>query len=62
MIPKIREDLERFEVLTGIYNDLCSRSYFSIEDRDIAKLKMKLIKKELLLLSYTINKELTSIC
>jgi len=54
----IKEHLEKLEVFTDIYNDLTKKSYPSKQDQEVAKLKMKLIKKEMLLLTYLINKDI----
>jgi hypothetical protein len=63
---KINEDtvedhLEKLEVLSEIYRDLSKRRYENKTERDLAKLKMQLIKKEILLISYLINKDIESI-
>jgi hypothetical protein len=58
MIPDIREELAQLEVLSEIYKELAENSYKDKEQLDMAKLKMKLLKKEMLLLNYNINKEL----
>ena len=54
----IKEHLEKLEVFTDIYNDLAKKQYPSKQDKEIAKLKMKLVKKEMLLLTYLINKDI----
>jgi len=53
----IKENLDKVEVLSEIYTDLEKKIYPSRKELDIAKLKMKLVKKEMLLLNYMINKE-----
>ena len=52
------EHVDKIEVLSEIYNELSKKHYPSKEERDIAKLKMKLVKKEMLLLNYLIAKDL----
>ena len=52
------EHVNKLEVLSEIYNELSKKHYPSKEERDIAKLKMKLVKKEMLLLNYLIGKDL----
>lgn len=52
------EHVDKLEVLSEIYNELSKKHYPSKEDKDIAKLKMKLVKKEMLLLNYLIGKDL----
>ncbi len=53
----IKENLDKLEVLSEIYSDLEKSTYTTKKDLDLAKLKMKLVKKEMLLLNYVINKE-----
>lgn len=53
----IKENLDKLDVLSEIYSDLNKSTYPNRKEMDIAKLKMKLVKKELLLLNYMINKE-----
>ncbi|MBT3721312.1 hypothetical protein HN789_00950 [archaeon] len=53
------ENLEKLEVLSEIYNDLKNSVYTTRKDLDVAKLKMKLVKKEMLLLNHMINKEVS---
>ncbi|MCM2325855.1 MAG: hypothetical protein NDI94_05300 [Candidatus Woesearchaeota archaeon] len=53
----LSENLDKLEVLSEIYEDM-KRAYGSKEERDIAKLKMQLVKKEMLLLTHMITKEL----
>jgi len=55
------EHVDKIEVLSEIYNELSKKHYPSKEEKDIAKLKMKLVKKEMLLLNYLIAKDLESI-
>ena len=52
------EHVDKLEVLSEIYNELSKKHYPSKEEKDIAKLKMKLVKKEMLLLNYLIGKDL----
>ncbi|MBN2367484.1 hypothetical protein JXC34_00570 [Candidatus Woesearchaeota archaeon] len=54
----ISEHISKIEVLNDIYLDLAGRKYTSAQERDIAKLKMKLLKKEMLLLCYLIDKDI----
>ena len=54
---KIKEHIERLEVLSDIYHDLFSKNYINISEKDIAKLKMELVKKEMIVLTYLINKD-----
>ena len=53
----IKERLDKLEVLGEIYQDLKKSVYPTKKELDVAKLKMKLVKKEMLLLNYMINKE-----
>ncbi len=52
------EHVDKLEVLSEIYNELAKKDYPSKEEKEIAKLKMKLVKKEMLLLNYLIGKDL----
>jgi hypothetical protein len=54
----IQEHLDKLEVLSDIYNDLAKKRYPSKQEKDIAKLKMKLLKKEMMLLSYLVEKDI----
>jgi hypothetical protein len=54
---KIKDHIERLEVLADIYHDLATNKYSSRSEKDVAKLKMELVKKEMLLVTYLINKE-----
>ncbi len=56
---KLKESLEKLDVLSEIYHDLSKNKYPTRQELDIAKLKMKLVKKEMLLLNYLIGKELS---
>jgi hypothetical protein len=58
---KAREQLDKLEVLNEIYSDLKLRKYATKEEKDTAKLKMQLIKKEMLLLNYILNQEIQKI-
>ena len=60
-IVKIKEHLSRIEVLKDIYDDLSKTEYASRQERDLGKLKMNLAKKEMLLLCYLIDKEISMI-
>ena len=60
-IGNVSAQVEKLEVLSDIYRDLSGRRYPTKEDKDIARLKMNLIKKEMLLLTYLMNKEIESI-
>ncbi len=53
----IKEHLDKIEVLSDIYQDLAKKPYPNKKEKDIAKLKMELIKKEMLLLNYIISKD-----
>ncbi|NTV22998.1 MAG: hypothetical protein HGA85_01310 [Nanoarchaeota archaeon] len=57
---EVREVIEKIDVLSEIYSDLGARSYSTKEQRDMAKLKMELIKKEMLLLTYMVNSKVDS--
>lgn len=57
----MKEHLERLDVLSEIYQDLAKAKYPRREEKDIAKLKMRLVKKEMLLLNYLINKDIDAI-
>jgi hypothetical protein len=57
----IREHIEKLEVLSEIYNDLGKQTYTTKKERDISKLKMRLVKKEMLLLNYLIEKDIDNI-
>jgi len=54
----IRTHIEKLEVLEDIYKNLSNNPYPNKKERDVAKLKMQLIKKEMLLLSYLIDKDI----
>ncbi len=58
---KISEHIERLEVLSDIYADLSAKTYNGRTEKDVAKLKMELVKKEMLLLTYLINKDIDKI-
>ncbi|MEM3374729.1 MAG: hypothetical protein QXE31_05970 [Candidatus Woesearchaeota archaeon] len=58
---ELKEDLDRLEVLADIYFDFSSKSYPNKSERDIAKLKMELIKKEMMLLNFMINKKIENL-
>jgi hypothetical protein len=58
---KVRDHLDRLEVLSDIYQDMAAASYINAAERDIAKLKMELVKKEMLVLTYLIDKETETI-
>lgn len=49
--------LDRLEVLGDIYHDL-KGSYHSKREMELAKIKMQIIKKEMLLLCYSIDQEI----
>ena len=55
---KTKEHLDNLEVLSDIYEDLSKRQYPTKKEKDLARLKMKLIKKEMLLLNYLIKRDL----
>ena len=52
----LKECIDKLEVLSEIYNDIAKNSFLSKDEVQIAKLKLQLIKKEMLYLSYLINK------
>jgi hypothetical protein len=58
---KAREQIDKLEVLNEIYSDLKIRKYATKEEKDTAKLKMELIKKEMLLLNYILDQEIQKI-
>jgi hypothetical protein len=55
---KIKENLDKLEILSDIYFDLAKNKYRNKRERDIAVLKMKLVKKEMLLLSYLVDRDI----
>jgi dsRNA-specific ribonuclease len=57
----LREHLEKIEVLSDIYLDLLKQKYPTKAEKDIAKLKMQLVKKEMLLLNYIITQDIGSL-
>ena len=57
-ILTINEHIAKLEVLNDIYNDLASKRFPDKQKKDIAKLKMQLLKKEMLLLCYLIDKDI----
>ena len=57
----IKEHIAKLDVLSDIYHDLASRKYPNRQQTEIAKLKMQLIKKEMLLINYLIDKEIEAI-
>ena len=57
-VSEVKPHLQKLEVLGDIYNEFTKKKYSSKEDRDIAKLKMTLVKKEMMLLNYLIQKEI----
>jgi hypothetical protein len=58
---KIRNHIERIEVLSDIYHDFSEKRYPSKSEKDIAKLKMELVKKEMLLLTYLVDRDIDTI-
>lgn len=56
----MKDKLDKLEVLRDIYHDL-KREYPSKKELDLAKIKMKIIKKEMLLLCYAIDQEINRI-
>ncbi len=60
-LSEIKTQIEKLEVLSDIYYDLSKKRYPNKEQRDIAKLKMELTKKEMLLLNYLINKKIDTV-
>ena len=58
MMQRLLENLQRLEALYDLYDELSKKAYSTKEEIEIAKLKMILIKKEMLLLSLMINKNL----
>ena len=61
-IQQIGEYLEKIEVLSEMYNELGAHPFERKSDLEIAKLKMNLIKKEILMLSYQISRQLEQKC
>lgn len=57
----MKDNLDRLEVLGDIYHDL-KRTYPSKKELDLAKIKMQIIKKEMLLLCYSFDQEIDKIC
>ena len=60
-VAEVRAHLQKLEVLNDIYHDFIRKKYPSKDERDIAKLKMTLVKKEIMLLNYLLEKEIDSI-
>ena len=60
-VAEVRAHLQKLEVLNDIYQDFTKKKYPGKEERDIAKLKMTLVKKEIMLLNYLIEKEIDNI-
>jgi hypothetical protein len=58
---KLGENLDKLEVLSDIYNDMIKKQYPNKSQKDIAKLKVKLVKKEMMLLTYLISQDIGSI-
>lgn len=58
---EIYQYIEKIELLADIYNDFYQKNYENKEKLELGKLKMKLTKKELLLLNYLLNKEIEKI-
>jgi hypothetical protein len=56
----LKEKIEKFELLSEIYNDLGQNDYPTKKELEVANLKMKLLKKEMLLLNYLIDKDSTN--
>ncbi|MEM2139245.1 MAG: hypothetical protein QXM96_03775 [Candidatus Woesearchaeota archaeon] len=57
----IEDYINRLEILADIYNDFLNKDYTKKTDLEIAKLKMQLTKKELLLINYILSKEIENI-
>ena len=57
----INDNLEKLEVLSSLYNEIMQQEYPSRQSADLAALKMKLLKKEMLLLSYMVQKDISQI-
>ncbi|MEM4397300.1 MAG: hypothetical protein QW757_01590 [Candidatus Woesearchaeota archaeon] len=57
----IEDYINRLEILADIYNDFLVQDYTKKADLEIAKLKMRLTKKELLLINYILSKEIENI-
>lgn len=55
------EHLDKLEVLSEIYNNLFSQEYPTKQEKEVGKLKMQLVKKEMLLLNYLLEKEIEKI-
>jgi hypothetical protein len=60
-LSDIKEHIDKLDVLSDIYYDLSNRKYPNKQQMDLAKLKMQLIKKEMLLINYLIDKEIEAI-
>jgi hypothetical protein len=59
---QIGECLEKIEVLSDMYNDFGNMTFMHRNDLELAKLKMNLIKKEILMLTYQISKQIGAKC
>ncbi|MEM2131571.1 MAG: hypothetical protein QXR96_03535 [Candidatus Woesearchaeota archaeon] len=57
----IEDYINRLEILADIYDDFLNKDYTKKTDLEIAKLKMQLTKKELLLINYILSKEIENI-
>lgn len=57
-LNEITETVEKLEVLSEIYIDLGGKTYPTKKEMELSKLKMQLVKKEMLLLNYMINQTL----
>lgn len=53
----LKEKIDKLELLSEIYNDLGQNAYPTKKELEVASLKMKLLKKEMLLLNYLIDKK-----
>jgi len=57
-LENLKSKIEKLEVLSDIYTDLGRHKYPTKSELDVAKLKMQLVKKEILLLSHLINNDI----
>jgi len=57
-IEDVDEKLQKLEVLSDIYNDIAKKDYRNKKELAIAKLKMNLVKKELVLVTYLLDREI----
>jgi hypothetical protein len=60
-IREVQENLDKLNVLSDLFHEITSDNYEKREDLDVARLKLSLIKKEMLLSTYLISKEIETI-